>query len=322
MGAASATPFGREPVMLPVRTLLATVGVATVAALTSCAVIAPRTDGRSQAPGPAATAPGPAATAPGTRTAPAPSGESTADAVARRAGAQPTAQPAQRAQRAKPRRPATPGRLARPATSAITPHPIPHPSPRPNPPTHENGRPIAYLTFDDGPDPQWTPTVLTLLWAYRATATFFVIGENAAAHPELVARERGSGHAIGNHTYTHPWLTRLSSTAVNSELASTDALLGRTRCMRPPGGFVDARVTALATRAGKSVEMWDVDTSDWRRPAAVRIAARTTRGLHPGVVVLMHDGGGDRSRTVAALPEILAAITAQGYVTRALPSCR
>lgn len=192
----------------------------------------------------------------------------------------------------------------------------------PRPPTHENGRPIAYLTFDDGPDPTWTPQVLALLARFGAQATFFVVGEEAARFPRQLAAVEAAGHAVGNHTYTHPWLTKLKPAQVAAELARTDAVIGGSRCVRPPGGFVDAAVGRVIARGHKVTQLWDIDTRDWARPGVPAIVAATTAQLRPGVTILMHDGGGDRAQSVRALATVLPALAAKGYVFRSLPACR
>lgn len=184
------------------------------------------------------------------------------------------------------------------------------------------GRPVVYLTIDDGPDPTWTPQMLALLAKHRATATFFVVGEEVARFPAILKQVRAAGHAIGNHTYTHPWLTQLPPAGVRTELGKTDALVGQTTCLRPPGGFVDARVTAIAAAAGKTVELWELDTKDWAHPGVPAIVAGALKGVHPGSVILLHDGGGNRAQSVAALAQILPALTARGYALEALPTCR
>lgn len=149
-----------------------------------------------------------------------------------------------------------------------------------------------------------------------------MIGSAARANPALVARVRSAGHAIGNHTFSHPWLSRLPASKIRSELRRTDAVLGRTTCMRPPGGFVNGTVRAVARSEGKSVQLWTVDTNDWRRPGASTIGRRAVGGARTGSVVLMHDGGGPRRQTVAALATTLARLSAQGYRFERLPACR
>lgn len=224
---------------------------------------------------------------------------------------EPTAPPAEE--------PSTPPATRRPPTTPA----VPPSSAGGRPPTHDaRGRPILYLTFDDGPDPTWTPAVLRLLATHRAQATFFQVGQEVTRFPALARSVRAQGHLIGNHTYTHPWLTGKQAAVVASELADTDAALGlSTRCVRPPGGFVDAKVTLVASRLGKSVAMWDDDTKDWARPGTPAVVASILRDAGPGKIVLLHDGGGERSQSVAALGQVLPVLAARGYVFRGLPDC-
>lgn len=183
-------------------------------------------------------------------------------------------------------------------------------------------RKVVHLTFDDGPDRRYTPGVLALLKRYDAKATFFMIGSQARANPSLLRAVRRQGHAIGNHTYSHPWLNRLSAPAVRDQLRRTDAVLGRTTCMRPPGGFVNGTVRSVARSHGKRVYLWTVDPSDWSRPGAARISSSVLKSTRPGSVVLLHDGGGRRTQTVTALSTVLARLSAQGYRFEKLPGCR
>ncbi len=148
------------------------------------------------------------------------------------------------------------------------------------------------------------------------------MGQEVTRFPALARSVRAQGHLIGNHTYTHPWLTGKQAAVVSRELADTDAALGlSTRCVRPPGGFVDAKVTLVASRLGKSVAMWDDDTKDWARPGTPAVVASILRDAGPGKIVLLHDGGGERSQSVAALGQVLPVLAARGYVFRGLPSC-
>ena len=184
---------------------------------------------------------------------------------------------------------------------------------------------VVYLTFDDGPTPTWTPRVLDLLARYRARATFFVVGRSAATWPGLVRRAYVAGHGVGNHTWSHRRLTGLRGAALSAEVDATSAVIGRAtgsrpRCLRPPYGTVDAASAYLARALGLRLMMWDVDPYDWRRPGAGVIAGRVLSRVRSGDVVLLHDGGGDRSQTVAALQQVLASLSARGYRFRAL--CR
>jgi peptidoglycan-N-acetylglucosamine deacetylase len=185
----------------------------------------------------------------------------------------------------------------------------------------DHGR-VIYLTFDDGPDPQWTPQVMQVLGRYDAKATFFMLGQNAAAHPGLVDEVRRSGHAVANHSWNHPQLPRLAPADVRSQLDRTStAIGGKDRCMRPPYGATNDSVESVVRDSGKRTVLWDVDTNDWKRPGASVIENRVVQGAKPGANVLMHDGGGERSQTVAALDGMLRRLTAQGYTFKALPYC-
>jgi peptidoglycan/xylan/chitin deacetylase (PgdA/CDA1 family) len=184
---------------------------------------------------------------------------------------------------------------------------------------------VVYLTFDDGPTPAWTPRVLDLLARYRARATFFVVGRSAATWPGLVRRAYAAGHGVGNHTWSHRRLTGFRGAGLTAEVGATSAVIGRAtgarpRCLRPPYGTVDAASAYRARALGLRLTMWDVDPYDWRRPGAGVIAGRVLSRVRSGDVVLLHDGGGDRSQTVAALRQVLASLSARGYRFRAL--CR
>ena len=215
-------------------------------------------------------------------------------------------------------------------TPAPTPAPIStvKPAPKPAPTSQIPRNPVrttakvVYLTFDDGPDPRFTPQVLALLKRYDAKATFFVIGASAKKHPRVVQQVRRQGHALANHTYSHPWLNRLSSAAIADQLRRTDAVIGRTTCMRPPGGFVTRTVIATARAEGKQVVMWNADPKDWTRPGTAAIASRVMTATRHRSIVLLHDGGGQRAQSVAALSQILANLSAQGYRFESLPACR
>ncbi|MDB5437529.1 MAG: polysaccharide deacetylase [Phenylobacterium sp.] len=186
------------------------------------------------------------------------------------------------------------------------------------------------LTFDDGPDGRWTPKILDILKQKHAPATFFVIGKNMAAKPGLVARELREGHNVGNHTWTHPNIGEIPAAQTAVELSATQRLFetitGRSmRLFRPPY-FGDAEpstpreVAPLldAQRQGYLSVGLRIDTDDWKKPdpshiintALTRLADRDQR---PGQVILLHDSGGDRSRTVAALPVLIDALRARGY---------
>jgi peptidoglycan/xylan/chitin deacetylase (PgdA/CDA1 family)/heat shock protein HslJ len=182
---------------------------------------------------------------------------------------------------------------------------------------------VIYLTFDDGPTgPQWTPQVLSVLAGYNAKATFFVLGQNAQRYPDLIQAEYDAGHAIANHTFDHQSLSGLGREAFFNEVQSTQSILGdkSVPCLRPPYGATDSYTRARAEELGYQIVMWDIDTEDWKRPGAGAIVNEVLTNAHPGAVVLMHDGGGDRSQTLEALETVLSQLADLGY--RFEPLCR
>ncbi|HEY0470804.1 MAG TPA: polysaccharide deacetylase family protein [Kribbella sp.] len=177
---------------------------------------------------------------------------------------------------------------------------------------------FVFLTFDDGPDPRYTPHILDILDAYGAKATFFEVGHNVTKHPELTRRVHQRGHSVQNHTWSHVDLRKLSWAAFRDQIQTTDeaitAQTGETpRCLRPPYGGMNSLVTKRTTTLGKKVELWSVDSRDWKRPGTAAIVNRVLAGARNGSVILMHDGGGNRSQTIAALPTILKTLKARGY---------
>ena len=163
------------------------------------------------------------------------------------------------------------------------------------------------LTFDDGPDPLWTPAVLDLLRFYRVRATFCLIGVNVRAYPGLVRRIVSEGHTLCNHSWGHevtlgtwsPEAIRANLVRVNTEIQR--ALPGAVvPYFRHPGGAWTQRAVMIAAELGMASVHWDVDPQDWRRPGAGAIIRQVNGGTRPGSIVLLHDGGGDRSGTVTA----------------------
>lgn len=174
---------------------------------------------------------------------------------------------------------------------------------------------VIYLTFDDGPQHVFTPKVLAVLARHHAKATFFVLGREAAAYPELVETTRAQGHTIGNHTWDHPMLTKLTPQRIRQEIFSGV----KSKCFRPPFRDTNPAVAAVAAANHQREVLWDIDTKDWEKPGAAKIERAILRGAHPGAVILLHDGGGNRTQTVAALDRALTQLTARGYTFRALP---
>ena len=213
------------------------------------------------------------------------------------------------------------------STIAIAPLPTPTITPTPTaiPPTATPVPPpvadkVVYLTFDDGPDPKNTPAILATLARYNAQATFFVVGRSAQAFPDLVQAEAAAGHAIGNHTFTHATLNGIGHDGFMREVLATRDLLGGAGvpCLRPPYGAQDAYTQSYAAEAGYSLVMWTLDSGDWKQPGTDIITARVLNNVRDGSIILMHDGGGDRAQTSAALDIILADLTSRGYRFAAL----
>ncbi len=181
------------------------------------------------------------------------------------------------------------------------------------------------LTFDDGPDPVWTPKVLDVLREHGVRATFFVVGTEAAAHPELVRRIRSEGHQLGVHTFTHVNLGEVPAWRRRLELRESQLILAgtagvSTSLLRPPysGGNdevtnADWAAVADARRRGYLTVLSTLDSKDWQRPGVARIVASSTPRGRAGQIVLLHDAGGDRSQTVAALDRLLPTLKKRGY---------
>jgi peptidoglycan/xylan/chitin deacetylase (PgdA/CDA1 family) len=182
------------------------------------------------------------------------------------------------------------------------------------------------LTFDDGPTPYSTPSVLSYLEQSRTPATFFVEGQYIHEWPYLLEREWNDGFAIGVHTWDHPLMTRLSIAGMNREIADTisafNDVLGFGPCLwfwRPPYGDYNGTVVQVARGFSLSTIMWDVDPRDWSRPGVQQIVSRVLAQAHPGAIILMHDGPALRDQTAAALPQIVASLRARGLTPVRLP---
>jgi len=183
---------------------------------------------------------------------------------------------------------------------------------------------VVALTFDDGPDPRFTSPILDILRTKHVPATFFVIADEAQDHPELVRREVADGHVVANHTYSHLDLTTMPKAPAEAEILGGAAVIEGITGLKPalfraPYGDGDAArpdtegADQLALDLGMHPVRWTDDPSDWRRPGAGAIVDRVLAGATTHTVVLLHDGGGDRSETVAALPGIIDGLRARGY---------
>jgi len=173
------------------------------------------------------------------------------------------------------------------------------------------------LTFDDGPNPGATDKLLDVLKREHVHATFFDVGRMVAAYPDLVRREVKEGHVVGDHTWSHPMLAHRSDDSARDEIERTRDLLRKlgatVTLFRPPYGSYTASTVNIAGSLGLRTVVWSADPSDYRRPPVDTIVQRVLSQVRPGVIILMHDGGGDRSNTVAAVPIIIDTLRRQGY---------
>lgn len=181
------------------------------------------------------------------------------------------------------------------------------------------------LTFDDGPDPEWTPKIAATLEQLAVPATFFVVGERVVEHPELVRDLHDNGFGLGNHTFNHSSLVGGSDWTRNLQISLTESAISaaagvRPRLVRPPYSATPSSVGAVEKRdfekvaqKGYLVALSDIDAEDWRRSGVPDIVRNVTPKGNSGGLVLMHDGGGDRSETVAALNTLVPALRSRGF---------
>lgn len=178
---------------------------------------------------------------------------------------------------------------------------------------------MVALTFDDGPDPKWTPSILAILKEEGVPATFCVVGYSVRKFPDLLKSERDLGHTFCDHTLDHAHLPKLPHEGVVSQVQGLSELLvsilggAPPMVMRPPYGELSPDAIAVSHSLGMRVLKWNVDSQDYTKPTVEKIRSNVMNAVQPGAVVLMHDGGGDRSHTVAALRPIIRDLKAQGY---------
>ena len=186
------------------------------------------------------------------------------------------------------------------------------------------------LTFDDGPSPHYTPAILAVLRRLHVPATFFAVGSVAEQYPELVRAELLAGMSVENHSYSHPQPfaqqpPRLIEEQIRLGVHGLRRLGADAVLFRPPGGSYSPEVVGAAKAQGERTILWSVDPGDWRPGASPRRIVRSIlAAVRPGSIVLLHDGGGDRSATVAALPKIIEGIRSRGLrlVSLPLPTAR
>ncbi|MFJ6465518.1 polysaccharide deacetylase family protein [Streptomyces sp. NPDC091387] len=174
------------------------------------------------------------------------------------------------------------------------------------------------LTFDDGPDPLYTPHILDTLRKHDVRAMFFLCGEMANDNQDLVRRISDDGHTVGNHSWTHPLVTKLSRAGITDELGRTSEVIEEITGAAPlwyraPYGAWNRNSFEIGAAMGMEPMAWTVDTLDWTVPGTDSIVRRVREGAAPGVVVLSHDAGGNRSQSVAALGRYLPELLDDGY---------
>lgn len=180
---------------------------------------------------------------------------------------------------------------------------------------HVDGPYIA-LTFDDGPSSKLTPKLLDLLAAHHIKATFFLIGENAAEYPDIVAREAKEGHEVANHSWSHPNFGKMSDDGIRSQVRRTDdaiknAIGSSPTLLRPPYGSITPRQKKwLNQEFGYKIVLWDVDPLDWRRPGPSVVCNRIVKNTRAGSIVLAHD---IHPGTIEAMPCVLKELEAKGF---------
>ncbi|MGX1851937.1 polysaccharide deacetylase family protein [Streptomyces sp. NPDC055299] len=186
--------------------------------------------------------------------------------------------------------------------------------------TEAGGRSVA-LTFDDGPDPSWTPQVLALLAQHHAKATFCEIGPNAARYPYLAKEITAAGHRLCDHSVHHNEQQSRKPLAYNTneivqaqqDIANAAGPGAKLWYYRAPGGDFSPAIRNIAGQRGLRPLGWTIDSEDWKRPGAATILQNINKELKPGGVILMHDAGGNRSQTVQALAKLLDQLDTQGY---------
>ena len=182
----------------------------------------------------------------------------------------------------------------------------------------ENSFRVA-LTFDDGPHPRYTDMILDVLSEHDIFATFFVIGKNVENYPKPFLRTIAEGHEIGNHTYSHPHMRRLSEEAIAAEIAHCQNVIEQVggispTLFRPPEGYSSEAEIELLQSIGITPIFWDVDTRDWAGNDATRIARIVSTSVNADAIILFHDYVSCKNTTVNALREIIPALKKRGAV--------
>ena len=182
---------------------------------------------------------------------------------------------------------------------------------------------LMALTFDDGPSP-YTPAIVRILVRMHVPATFFVVGVQLSVFPSALRDEIAHGFEIGDHTQNHAWLAHLDAAGqyaqIHDDVTGIEHLGGLApRLFRPPYGIYDSTTLSILRKLHMLMVMWSIDPGDWRRPGAKAILSNVLVHAEPGAIVIMHDGGGDRTQTIAALPGIIRGLRKRGYRLVSVP---
>ncbi|WP_083204941.1 polysaccharide deacetylase family protein [Bacillus sp. FJAT-27264] len=188
-------------------------------------------------------------------------------------------------------------------------------------------RKIIALTFDDVPDPRFTPQLLDVLRKYNVKATFFVVGSRAEKHPGLVARMIREGHVIGNHSYNHPQFVKLRLNDFRTQIVRTENILQaiagyKPRLIRPPYGDINEQQLKWAKSHGYKLVNWNVDSLDWKGLSKTQVKNNILSHAGKGAIILQHGGGGHGSNlrgSIQALPEVITSLRQRGYTFVTVP---
>jgi polysaccharide deacetylase family sporulation protein PdaB len=188
-------------------------------------------------------------------------------------------------------------------------------------PVYSNGTPDGHLialTFDDGPHPRITPKILNVLEKYNVDATFFVIGKNARAYPEVLEKIAKAGHEIGNHTDSHVILKSLEKEAIYKEINDCSRTIEdisnvKTKLIRPPCGEYDKCLVDFAKENDYKIILWNIDTNDWEHKSTWKIVSTVEKGLKGGDIILFHDYISGKANTVEALETLIPKLQSEGF---------
>lgn len=188
-------------------------------------------------------------------------------------------------------------------------------------------RKVIALTFDDVPDPRFTPQLLNVLRKYNVKATFFVVGSRAEKHPDLVARMIREGHVIGNHSYNHPQFVKLRLGEFRTQIVRTENILQtlggyKPRLIRPPYGDINEQQLKWARSQGYKLVNWNVDSLDWKGLSKAEVKKNILSNAGKGAIILQHGGGGQGSNlhgSIQALPEVITSLRQRGYTFVTVP---